>query len=114
MTTKAGTVTMYSGDSRRFEITVREEGGNTMDLTDCSIIWGMGTRQPTPYTVVTKATGSGITILDALNGLIEWKLLPADTESLSGDYEHELEVTDTAGDVFTVMTGKIRILQGMV
>lgn len=98
--------TMVSGDTKVIEVTV-----DSVDLSGASIKWIMhqfGAEK------VRKETPGTITVTDAVGGLLQIKLDPTDTASLVGDYSHEMEVTDAAGNVSTVMSGRVSVQKGYV
>jgi hypothetical protein len=101
-------VRMTSGDSRLLTVTVRDDTGVKHDLTGSSIRWQLAPRYGCDI-VASKAVGSGVTITSALNGTFTVQLDPADTACLCGEYRHEAEVTDSAGNVATVLSGTVTI-----
>jgi hypothetical protein len=96
---------MYIGDTHILEITV------TMDdtLAGATAKWEMANNNTV---LVTKQSGSGI----ATTGekVFEVTINPADTQSMkAGTYRHAAEVTDAAGRVSTVATGKMTLLDAL-
>jgi len=55
--------------------------------------------------VLTKYTGDGIRYIDASTGQAEITLTATDTDMPSGEYRHELLLTDIDGHRYTVLTG---------
>jgi hypothetical protein len=93
---------IYSGDTKNLMIEI--EG--VSDLGGASLVWGARKKQKTTENQILKTSGSGIDI----NGQeILIKLNPGDTEGLTGDYFHELQLTDGVGNVSTVLVGKMYI-----
>lgn len=103
---------MYAGDSRTLTIAVVDGDGAAVNLTGASIEWGLWSDADATTLLISKSTSSGITILtqsgDTL-GKFRVTLAPADTSGLQGDYRHEAEVTDGAGNISTTTTGKATI-----
>ncbi len=103
---------MFEGDSKLIDVTVRDENGAVVDLSGFTIRWGMspvvegGFATPA---VLTKEIGTGIAVASPTSGVFEVTIDPGDTEALSGKYYHEAEVTDGAGNIATVLTGRITI-----
>ena len=96
----------------RFTITTEEN--LPKDLTDATIKWGLWSEYYRE-TVVTKTTGDGITISDALAGTCVVRLDPSDTLTLPlGEYSHKCEVTDADGQVSTVLEGKVTMNQSRI
>ena len=91
---------MVSGDTKILNITAQTSTGTALNLNGATITWqlfplGGGTA------LVTKSIGSGITVTDASNGVFQVKIDPADTASLAGSYNHEVQIVDTDGNVLT-------------
>lgn len=104
---------MHSGDSKTLDVTVKNTAGAVVDLTSFTATWEAsvlnadGSFAASPS--ITKSTVSGITITDAEGGELQIVLQPSDTDSLTGDFYHELELTSGGGVISTVMTGKLTI-----
>lgn len=58
---------------------------------------------------ITKTLTNGITVTDAVNGILVINLLRIDTLEMAGDYYHELVAVDGSGNVAMVMNGKLRV-----
>ena len=99
---------MFSGNTRVLRVTVLDQDEVVVDITGATAEFIMAKR-PGKSAVVTKTVGSGIVITDATNGLLEITLEPADTETLSGTFHHELEVTDLGGRKTTVLFGTVTV-----
>jgi len=112
MTSENQNFEMYSGDTHHLDITVRDADGALMDLTGATIEWGLYDQDGT--VLVSKSTGSGITLTDPVNGVFRVTISPADTESLGGIYRHEAQVTDLADQVATVTRGRATIKPDIV
>lgn len=93
---------MVSGDSKQLNITATESDGTAIDLTGVSAIkWSLfSTTNGTE--ILTKTLGSGITVTTALSGVFAVVLDPADTTSLSGEYRHEVQITDASSNILTL------------
>jgi hypothetical protein len=63
---------------------------------------------PSETAVITKSTGSGITVTDGPGGKFEVALVSADTASLAGMYHHEAEVV-VGGKTYTVLRGLLNV-----
>lgn len=99
---------MYAGDSKTLQILVLDEAALPADITGASIRWQLAQKLAGPA-LVSKATGSGITIVDGPGGRFDVALDPPDTEALKGCYYHEAEATNAGGVVSTVITGSAEI-----
>lgn len=113
MMTQKTDFTMYQGDSKVLSVTVADEDGAAVAVDGMTIRW-----QASP--VITGGFETTATLMkdnDALGGIttvteegvFEVELDPDDTEDLSGLYYHEAELTDGAGNVSTVLTGRMTI-----
>ena len=102
---------MFQGDDKIIRVTTLDTDESAVDITGCTIRWVWYKRSPYSL-VVDKSTpsGSGITITDPTNGIFEITLVPTDTESLLGDYNHECELIDLESKISTIMVGAIKVL----
>lgn len=96
----------FSGDTAVFNMTVMDQDAVAKDITGASVRFVMA-RKPGHTPLVDISTGAGITITDAVNGLLTITIPSAATEPLSGAYAYEVELTDVAGRVATVAFGSI-------
>ena len=96
------------GDSKTIKVTVTQPDGSVKDITGASVEWAMSPKHSTTSTLSKSTSSGGISITDAGSGKFEVSLDPSDTESLDGgQYEHEAEVTDSSGNVTTVLRGTV-------
>ena len=101
--------TMRSGDSKKLNITVTDGAGAAKDLTGATMIWRLAVRKHAT-SEISKATASGIAFVSEVSGIAQVTIDPADTAGLDGDYYHEAQVTDSSGDIETVMVGTATII----
>ncbi|WP_018933279.1 BppU family phage baseplate upper protein [Gracilibacillus lacisalsi] len=100
-------IKLISGDSMKLTVTVTESDGSIVDLTNATAIkFG--------FSGVLKELGTGITVIDAIGGVFEVELLPADTEATSGNYPYECKLTDSTGRVSTVLNGLMIIKKSVI
>lgn len=105
-----------SGDSRIIQCTVQGPTGDAYPLTGAAIKWQAFLASGGGFTgsaIITKTVGSGIVITNAVGGVFQITVNPADTESLAGTYYHEAEVT-IGSVVHTVFTGLFTIVSDAV
>lgn len=103
-------VTMVSGDTLDIQITVTDQDGTAVNLTDHTINWALCTNQNTTPPLVVKSTGGyGVTITNAVGGVFKVALVPTDTAAFSGIYYHEAVITQPTGEKYTVTTGYMTI-----
>ena len=110
MATTDQNATIYAGDDVDLQIAVTDAAtGNPKVLTGASVQWAMF-RAYKGTVVLTKDTDGGITITDAAGGILTISIGAADTLDIRpDDYAHEVEVTDSGGNVSTVTTGHITL-----
>jgi hypothetical protein len=114
MTTINQNFSMYAGDSKNITITVTNDDGTVLNLTNATVKWALKKRVKSTVNEIYKTTTDGIVITDSLNGVIKINVTPNDTTNLSGMYYHECEVTDQSGNVSTVTTGYITVKESGV
>jgi hypothetical protein len=105
---------IHAGDSRDIVVTVTDSQGAAVDLTGAAVAWQLARSAGSAAAVVSKSLGAGIAITDGPNGVFTVTLDPADTESLTGLYYHEAEVTDAAGNRSTVLTGVATVIPTLI
>ncbi len=122
MTRENQDVTMLSGDSKTLTVTV-DDGATppvAIDITGYTVWWwasrlsSSGKFAATATLQKDNAGGGGVAITDAANGKFQVTLAPADTAALAGDFYHEAQVRDGAGNISTVLTGKLTIARDFV
>ena len=107
-------LTMTSGDDLVLEITVLDRVTELpVNLTGSTLRFAVTPRN-SRRVLFSKSTGTGITTIDALAGMVEVDLIAADTDALSGTYEHELEITDVAGNRSTPLHGALTIRRDLI
>lgn len=105
---------MYQGDTKILEVTVKDEAGVVVDITSATIRWQLARNAKTTTLLIEKETGDGITIIDGPAGRFDVAIDPDDTVGLkAASYYHEAEVND-AGVISTVLTGKATIKQALI
>lgn len=119
MPLKEQNASVFSGDDVSITVTITNELGQPLDLSNLTNAdWQMstlradGTFSRTPS--LQKSLSSGIVILDSANGRLEVTLNSVDTDALSGDFYHELQIIDSVLKQQTVMIGKLTIRRGLV
>jgi hypothetical protein len=111
---------MYAGDTLSIVITVLDDAGEPVDLSDAtSIRWQMATSIRAAEPLVVKELGDGIELVDDTTSDFEVSLLSEDTENIAaGTYYHEAEVIlETAGldpITSTVIGGNILLRPSLI
>ena len=111
MAATAQDFTMHSGDTKDITVTVYDGDGNTVALAGATIVWSMAQRLG-ESALVTKTTAAADITISGSD--FSFSLDPADTTALVGTYYHEAQVTDSGGDVATVLTGTIIIEEELI
>lgn len=111
------TFSMHSGDTKRLNFTLLDGTGQPLDITDAAVRWQCsryrnGKFSSTP--ALTKTVNNGIEVTDEFNGLLTVFLYPEDTEEISGEFYHELQVTDASGDIATPFVGTFVVNKSLV
>lgn len=114
MTKQAQNFTVYSGDDHEVTFTITNAAGNPQSLTGATAIkwevFGVGAA------IIQKSLGSGITLVN-VNGTddgVKVVLVPSDTASLDGEYEHELEAVDILGKTSTLLVGIMTVEKDLI
>lgn len=110
-------VTLVQGDDKVLRITVRDEAtGNPIDLTNVDSIRYQIAKTPAAPRVVSKfyGSGGGISVFNALGGVIDVIIRAVDTATVAGEFQHELEIKDAAGLLSTAMTGTVTITKALI
>lgn len=110
MTKKSQNVEMVAGDHADLVVTITGSNGVAKNLTGATIKWVLYD-DANAVELLSKSTGSGVAITNALAGECTISLAPANTLTIAaGIYYHECEVTDADGIVSTVLIGHVTIL----
>lgn len=93
---------MMRGDTKILIFNVELEEGQTLE--GGTLRWGLGKDKPNFVKIAE--------VLDVSTCKVV--INPKDTESLEGNYRHELELRDQAGNVSTLARGKVTIVKDLV
>lgn len=97
--------TFVQGDTQIFVVSVVDGDGVAVDLTNAAIEYRIGNGD----TTLTKTPADDITVTDAVGGAFEVLLTATETADLERGYRHAVEITDSNGDVSTVLTGSVLV-----
>lgn len=110
MTMTRQDATIYAGRTYTLRVTVTDDDNDdaVLNITGCSIYYVVvenGT------VILSKSTDDGITITDAVGGVFEIAIDPADTEALGGKRKlyHEAALVDVLGNESTLFVGELNI-----
>lgn len=107
--------TMFKGDTKVLEVTVKDQDDVVVDISGTSIKWQLAKKSKDVAALISKSTsGGGVTIVDGPAGRFNVLIAPADTESLkAAACYHEAEVDD-GGVISTVMTGTATLVETLI
>lgn len=106
---------MHQGDTKRLHITIKDPDGVPVSLIGVQTIkWWVARRVTSTTKLLQKSLGNGITVTNSAGGVLTIAIDPEDTVAVSGDYYHELEVVDSAGDIGTVLRGTMTVVRALV
>ena len=115
----------HRGDEYDISFTVVDDDGDPVDISAAAttdLSWGFATLDttqefPAPLGALigtAKTIGSGITIIDGVNGDAQVTLESADTNGQgAGKYYHELQYTDPTGRVSTILYGIMELVKDL-
>lgn len=101
------TLKMRKGDENSFAVTVRDSAGTVVNLTGLSsLTWVVTTGADDSVALISLSVGDGLTVTDAVNGLVTISIVESRTTSLAaGYYHHKMVAQDAAGVTQTVLRG---------
>ncbi len=105
---------LTSGDDRILELTAKDNDGVVVDITAARIIWGLYvSRLGGAAALITKDSINGnaeVEITDAVNGVFQVKLDPADSDALmEAALYHECQIIDATSNKQTVVRGTVNL-----
>lgn len=108
MTYTGQNLELYQGKDRIIEVTVYDDAGAPLDISGYTVTWVVY-KPTTGVIVLTKTTADGIVLTVPASGIMEITLVPEDTQSLLGQYNHEGEITTPGGKQDVIFTGYFKI-----
>ena len=100
-------ISVYRRNHQVIDVTIKDERGQLVNCSGTALKWVIV--DAANAMVLTKYTGDGIRYIDASTGQAEITLTATDTDMPSGEYRHELLLTDIDGHRYTVLTGIFNI-----
>lgn len=105
--------TMFRGDDKTFEITVKDSDDVAVDLTGGTMFFSVKETENDPTALITKDSAVGITEIEFTNptgGIAQIKLVPADTRNLkAGEYLYDVQFTTTTSTKHTLVKAKLTL-----
>ena len=110
MTYTGQNLELYRGKDRIVVVTIYDDAGAPLSIGSHTFTWVVY-KPTTGAIVLTKTVGSGIVITLPDDGVLEITLVPDDTLSLLGQYNHEGELTTPGGKQDVVFTGYFKVTE---
>jgi hypothetical protein len=107
----------FSGNDITLIVTVvneDEDGSPALDLTGAqALIWVLAKKQG-GNPILTKTLLDGVSIEDAVGGIVHVELTAVESEPLKDDYYHEMRLTNVDGKKSTLMYGAVTISKNSI
>jgi len=109
-------IEMYRGDSYDAEITITDENGDAVDLTNAEIIFSAKKNNSNTVSFSRKNTAAGgdateIEMSDPTNGKFKLHIVPTNTSGLAVyTYDYDIEITIST-KVYTVIKDELILLE---
>lgn len=107
MAAEVQNIEFHSGDTKYLDVSILDDDDVAVDVTGAGVTYVIAGSE----IVVTKTEADGITIATSV---VTVALDPADTEALAGEYFQEMQIVDGAGDVTTVLVGRVGIAKDLI
>jgi len=95
-------------------VTVKDAAGAVVNITGATGAFGIGKLDSSGNPKGSSLAAPAVAVTDGAAGTLSVTLVPANTAPLSGDYWHELQLTDAAGKVSTVLYGTLSVQKDLV
>jgi len=104
--------TMVTGDTKILNVSIKDPAGKVVNILGYSIIWALKTSVGNSSTLIKKTIYDGISVTNGAGGIFQIRLESSDTEGMKpAVYYHECEITDSAGNISTVFTGRVSLIE---
>lgn len=109
----AALVSLYRGDSLTLRVSILDINGTPVNTTGWTIEFTARRQDVSPVSTIykTSATPGEVDPVDEPNGVWDVKLSASDTNIAIGRHVFDVQATDPAGRVYTVLKDDIRVLQ---
>jgi hypothetical protein len=101
-------VDLYAGENRTLTLNARDSSNAAVSLAGKTITFRVGQRPAFPWMTNAVFTKTGTATVTA-SGTYTVPILPADTQYLGGEFEHQTITTDGSGVITVVNTGRFKI-----
>ena len=98
---------MFSGDSKSLVVSIVDDDGVAVDVSaSATIKYSLAESASSVSAKFSKSLGDGIAVVTST---VTVTIDATDTETLAGNFYHELEITDASGLVYTAFSGRVTI-----
>ena len=112
MPISVATITRTRGDTSIFQIIITSDGTAPIDITGFSYLFTVdpsAAPKDSANNLFQLSVGTGLTISDGPNGIIDVGLSPTQADQIPDVYHHECQQTDTGGLIHTVLRGPYEV-----
>lgn len=105
--------TMYRGDDKTFQITVKDADGVAVNITGATLTFSVkiDPNEPTPLILKDSSDNTEIDLTDPTNGIAEIYLVPADTRDLeAGTYVYDVQIITSGTKKHTLVRANLILL----
>ena len=103
-------ITRFRGDTAADQITVQDSAGVAVDVTGYSFLLTVNSIQNPPDATTELYSLTG-TILDALNGIVEFVPTTGNADQKASTYYYDIQMTDDVSRIKTIESGKYTYTQ---
>lgn len=97
----------------RQQFTIKDNLGAVVSLVGATLTFAVylptTTFAGTPVAFLTKTIGAGITVTNAVGGVLVIQFDPVDTLDKEGAYDWEIQLIEISGDTWSAGTGKLLV-----
>lgn len=110
-------ITLLHGDTYLATLTIERDGA-AADLTGCTLklMVKLDFLTPDASAPLTLTAGSGLTVVDALAGIVDIEITAAQTAALNASYPYvwDFQVKEAGGRIFTAAGGGVLLTHDVV
>jgi len=105
-------ICMKQGDDLSVIVSVVDGSGLPIDITDAESIKWSAARSVNSVAILEKSIGDGITVNSPTTFIFD--ITSAESELMSGNYYHEVEIINNTGLVYTPLFGQLVIQKTLI
>jgi len=107
---------MFQGATKTIGVTITDDADVPVDLTGHKVKWALARVVEGP-TLIAKSSTEGTTAVEITGstlGEVDIKLSSTDTSGMYGVFYHEVEITDSGGNITNVLRGHATIRRALL